>query len=184
MCGATVIIFICSDRLCWRHMSATSPQIFGNSTVCSQLVQGNNSEYIYITAPHYWSFVLRIHQRSMDSSGKGPIMRKEYPRHYIIMIYPLTALVHVYLILVFLSPTCDPWWGHQMVTGEFPAQRSVTRSFHVFINLRLNKRFSKQSRPRLFKTPSRSLWRHCNAARDWMQSKYWSKYTLNSNRRI
>ena len=52
------------------------------------------------------------------------------------------------------------WWRHQMetfstslaifagnspVTGEFPAQRPVTRSFDVFFDLRLNKRLSKQS---------------------------------------
>ena len=48
------------------------------------------------------------------------------------------------------------WWRHQMetfsallalcagnslVTGEFPAQRPVTRSFDVFFDLRLNKRW-------------------------------------------
>ena len=53
-----------------------------------------------------------------------------------------------------------PWWRHQMetfsallafcaenspVTGEFPSQRPVTRSFHVFFDMRLNKRMSKQS---------------------------------------
>ena len=47
------------------------------------------------------------------------------------------------------------WWRHQMetfsvllaicagnspVTGEFPSQRPVTRSFDVFFDLRLNKR--------------------------------------------
>ena len=52
------------------------------------------------------------------------------------------------------------WWRHQMetfsallalcawnspVTGEFPAQRPVTRSFDVFFDLRLNIRLSKQS---------------------------------------
>ena len=52
------------------------------------------------------------------------------------------------------------WWRHQMeifpallalcagnspVTGEFPAQRPMTRSFDVFFDLRLNKRVSKQS---------------------------------------
>ena len=52
------------------------------------------------------------------------------------------------------------WWRHQMetfsallalcvgnspVTGEFPSQRPVTRSFDVFFALRLNKRLSKQS---------------------------------------
>ena len=31
------------------------------------------------------------------------------------------------------------------VTGEFPAQKPVTRSFDVFFDLRLNKRLSKQS---------------------------------------
>ena len=52
------------------------------------------------------------------------------------------------------------WWRHQMetfsallvlcvgnslVTGEFPAQRLVTRSFDVFFDLSRNKRLSKQS---------------------------------------
>ena len=31
------------------------------------------------------------------------------------------------------------------VSGEFPAQRPVTRSFDVFFDLRLNKQLSKQS---------------------------------------
>ena len=35
--------------------------------------------------------------------------------------------------------------GNPSVTGEFPAQRPVTRSFHVFFDLRLNKWLSKQS---------------------------------------
>ena len=48
------------------------------------------------------------------------------------------------------------------VSGEFPAQRSVTRSFDVFFDLRLNKRLSKQSWGWWFETLSRPLWRHCN----------------------
>ena len=47
------------------------------------------------------------------------------------------------------------------VTGTFPSQRPVMRSFDVFFDLRLNKRLSKQSRRRWFETPWRSLWRHC-----------------------
>ena len=54
-----------------------------------------------------------------------------------------------------------PWWRHEMetfsallaicagnspVTGEFPAQKPVTRSFDVLFDLRLNKRLGKQSR--------------------------------------
>ena len=69
------------------------------------------------------------------------------------------------------------WWRHQIeifsallalcagnspVSGEFPAQRPVTRSFDVFFDLRLNKRLSKQSWGWWFETPPCSLWRHCN----------------------
>ena len=52
--------------------------------------------------------------------------------------------------------------GNSPVTGEFPAQRPVTRSFDAFFNLRLNKRLSKQWWAWRFETPSRPLWRHCN----------------------
>ena len=69
------------------------------------------------------------------------------------------------------------WWRHEMekfsallaicagnspVTGEFLAQRPVTRSFDVFFDLRPNKRLSKQSWGWWFETSSRPLWRHCN----------------------
>ena len=52
------------------------------------------------------------------------------------------------------------WWRHQMetfsallaicagnspVSGEFPTQRPVTRSFDIIFDLRLNKQLSKQS---------------------------------------
>ena len=71
----------------------------------------------------------------------------------------------------------DAWWRHQMetfsallalcagdspVTGEFPSQRPVTRSFDVFFEPRLNKQLSKQSWSWWSETPSRSLWPHCN----------------------
>ena len=52
--------------------------------------------------------------------------------------------------------------GNSLVTGEFPAQRPVTRSFDVFFDLRLNKRLSKQSWCWWFETPSHPLWCHCN----------------------
>ena len=53
--------------------------------------------------------------------------------------------------------------GNSSVTGEFPTQRPVTRSFDVFFDLRLNKRLSKQSWGWWFETLSRPLWRHSNA---------------------
>ena len=43
--------------------------------------------------------------------------------------------------------------GNSSVTGEFPSQRPVTGSFDVFVDLRLNKRLSKQSSGRGFETP-------------------------------
>ena len=52
--------------------------------------------------------------------------------------------------------------GNSPVTGEFPTQRPVTRSFDVFFDLRLNKRFSKQSWGWWFETLSCPLWRHPN----------------------
>ena len=54
--------------------------------------------------------------------------------------------------------------GNSPVTGEFPTQRPVARSFDVFFDLRLHKRFSKQSWGWWFETLSWSLWRHRNAA--------------------
>ena len=69
------------------------------------------------------------------------------------------------------------WWRHQMenllafcagnspVTGEFPVQKPVMRSFGVLFDLYLNKRLGKQSRRRWSETPWRSFWRHYNGLR-------------------
>ena len=62
-----------------------------------------------------------------------------------------------------ISALLAPCVGNSPVTGELPAQRPVTRNFDVFFALRLNKWLSKQSWGWWFETPSRSLWRHCNA---------------------
>ena len=81
------------------------------------------------------------------------------------------------------------WLRHQMetfpallaictVTGEFPAQRPVTRRFDVFFDLRLNKRLSKQWWGRWFETPSHPLWPHCNGDSTAFKIKlyhYWLK---------
>ena len=92
-----------------------------------------------------------------------------------------------------------PWWRHQMetfsallglcagnslVTGEFPSQKPVTRSFDVFFDLGLNKRLSKQSRRWYFETPSCSLWRHCIVSTDYHypQCWYWRSCTAAEQR--
>ena len=51
--------------------------------------------------------------------------------------------------------------GNSWVTGEFPTQRPVTRSFDVFFDPRLDQQLSKQWRRWWFE-PSRSLWHRCN----------------------
>ena len=52
--------------------------------------------------------------------------------------------------------------GNSPVSGEFPAQRPVTRSFDIFFDVRLIKRLSKHSRGWWFETLSHPLWRHRN----------------------
>ena len=79
--------------------------------------------------------------------------------------------------LTLCYPCFCAWWCHQMetfsallaicagnspVSGEFPAQRPVTRSFDVYFDLSLNKRLSKQSWGCWFETLSCPLWRQCN----------------------
>ena len=58
--------------------------------------------------------------------------------------------------------------GNSPVTGEFPFQRPVTRSFYVFFDLCVNNRLIKQSGGWWFVTPPSSLWRHHNDVR-WNQ---------------
>ena len=53
--------------------------------------------------------------------------------------------------------------GNPPVSGGFPSQRPITRSFYVFFDLQPSKKLNKQSRRRWFKTTSHSLWRHYNA---------------------
>ena len=56
------------------------------------------------------------------------------------------------------GPLCGEFTG----PGEFPAQMPVARSFDVFFDLCLNKRWSKLSWGWWCETLSRSLWRHRN----------------------
>ena len=59
-------------------------------------------------------------------------------------------------------PLCGEFTGDRWI----PRKKPMTHSFDVFFDLCLNKWLSKQSRGWWFETPSRSLWRHCNAT-DW-----------------
>ena len=59
----------------------------------------------------------------------------------------------------------------------------MKRSFDVSFDLRLNKRFSKQSRRRWFETLSRPLWRHCNAIPP-MRSRGISRVDISCQRKL
>ena len=77
--------------------------------------------------------------------------------------YNVSCVSHDYVIsrkhFSALLALCE---GNPPVTGGFASQRPVTQSFDVFVDLRLIKRLSKQSKHRWLETPPRSLWRHCN----------------------
>ena len=116
-----------------------------------------------------------------------------------ILEHYMASTANAFILNLTVSLSHTPWWRHQMetisallaictgnspVTGEFLAQRAVTRSFDVFFNLCLNKQLSKQlskSWGWWFETPSWSLWRHCNAHAHilqthymyWLQNKWW-----------
>ena len=72
------------------------------------------------------------------------------------LIYMMTSSNRI------LFRVTDPLCGNSPITGEFPAQRPITRNFHVFFDLCLNKRLSEQSWCWWFETPSHPLWRHCS----------------------
>ena len=71
-------------------------------------------------------------------------------------------------------PSCSPFvrrihrWP---VRGEFPAQRPVTRSCDLFVDLHLKKRLSTKSGGWWFERPSPPLWRHCNDNHDDMTAR-------------
>ena len=119
--------------------------------------------YVFLALTHQYGFVIQLIQI----------------RHQI-RVSKKDVLISSWRVTVFArncSSHALSWWrnqtetfsallglcaGNSPVTGEFPSQRPVTRSFDVFFDLCLNKRLSKQLRRRWFEMPSCSLWRHCN----------------------
>ena len=109
--------------------------------------------------------------RHLDCSVNSWVTSKKIPKgHGFGKDFDVMLLYRHYIIH-------RPWWRHQMekisallaicagnspVTGEFPAQRPVTRSFDVSSDLRLTNQLSKQSWGWWFETPSCLLWRHTN----------------------
>ena len=129
----------------------------------------------------HWSLFLRIKLKEIGiGSGHGlaPTRRQAITWKNAVNV----TYAYMYHRLQWVSSSTVatfPWWRHQMetfsallaicagnspVTGEFPAQRPLTRSFDVFFDLHPNKRLSKQWWGWWFESPSRPLWRHCNVS--------------------
>ena len=73
------------------------------------------------------------------------------------------ALLSLLVCLMMTSSNGNIFRVTGPLCGEFTSQRQVTRSFDVFLDLRLNKPLSKQLWGLWFETLSRPLWRHSDA---------------------
>ena len=110
----------------------------------------------------YLSIFLSYQPGTVQSHSDNPLCLYKLNVH-------VSYLTSSYFTIRFLKDQpARSWWRHQMetlsallalcagnspVTGEFPSQRPVTRSFNVFFDLRLNKRMSKLSRCRWLRRP-------------------------------
>ena len=82
---------------------------------------------------------------------------------WILVIWGRQGPGHQQTMMTSIFPVVQPLFeGNPPVTGGFPSQRPVARSFDVFFDLRLNKRLSKPSNRQWFETQSRCLWCHCH----------------------
>ena len=137
--------------------------------------------------PRYWPFVRGIHRSPVNSPHKGQSRRAlmfslicawangwvntreagELRRHR--AHYDVTVMSNRFSLRWMMNHLPLVWWSnfrfmflkYPPVTGGFPSQRQMMRSFDVFFDHHLNQRLSKSSRRRWFETTSRSLWRHC-----------------------
>ena len=111
----------------------------------------NGSFHTYIYASQFGPL-----WRKFTFPHKGPIMWNTIPCHEVIVIFMMTSSNgNIFRVTGHL---CGEFTG----PGEFPTQRSVTRSFDLFFDLRPNKRLSKQSWGWWFETLLHPLWRHRN----------------------
>ena len=71
-------------------------------------------------------------------------------------------LWHDDVIKLIISSVTDPLWGESTGDRRIPLTKASDAELWCFFSMPLTKRLSKQSIRRWYKTPSRSLWRHCN----------------------
>ena len=176
--GTSVLIIRLWDGSHWRHLMAVcNLYLVLDSTVGLWVGNPSAGDLLYCMSwcRYNVSYAITAIEKSLRSLIYNYIIRKIIPQLCVAIIdYPNHNLSEV----VSQFPTLQvSWWRHQMetfsallaictgnppVSGEFPAQRPVTRSFDVFFDLRTNKRLSKHWWGWWFETPSWSLWRQCN----------------------
>ena len=139
----------------WRPFAKRNDNVDGKVSICSYATQ--------VCIHHSWSL------------SKHPKRRFINCVNYFENAWSIFPDLERLLKLFFKGE--HSWWRHQMetfsvllalcagnspVSGEFAAQRPVTRIFDVFFDLRLIKRLNKHSRGWWFETLLRPLWRQCN----------------------
>ena len=148
-------------------------------------VAGYFRRHVAHVMPHEWAYkwlnlytVFKLNGNSMTNSGSLIVsmhicVEKNHAQESCLVVHhlrlpdnPLFMMTSSNGNISALLAICA---GNSPVTGEFPAQRPVTRSFDVFLDLRLNKRLSKHSWGWWFETVSRPLWRHCNVVQRFVE---------------
>ena len=119
--------------------------------------------------------------RMLDLSCDFKLWPHPWPWPWIFKVKFLVAIFYMMTssngnIFRVTGPLCGEFTG----PGEFPTQRSVTRSFDVFFDLRLNKRLNKQPQGWWFETPVWSLWRHRNVGMGRSIDLEWKRCELNT----
>ena len=121
----------------------------------------------------HWFNILAQKVHSSNTASRLFVCIVLMQQETVIWVLPVAFLSSAFI----LNNRSFSWWCHQMetfsallalcagnspVTGKFPTQRPVTRSFDVFFELRLNIQLNKRWWGWWFETLSRSSWRHCN----------------------
>ena len=138
--------------------------MFFKLKLCSIYVtDSNHSPQIHL---HYWK--TRRTMRINISIWRAFVTRKAYSYFHGDFWARRKGKHHGGDVIIMTSSNGNIFRVTGPFNGELTGDRSIplteasVRSFDVLIDLRLNKRLSKQSRRRWFETPSPPLWRHCN----------------------
>ena len=168
--SSTLICCLCSISAAWFHENINFKcQASSEAMIsCSQLLPLSNLSKSLILS--------RCRSRKLNRKFGSRIDRQEPLRDYVWTSRQITKLcLHDDIIEMETSSALLAFCaGNSPVTGEFHAQRPVTRSFDDFVDLRLNKQLSKQSWGWWFETPLGSLWCHCNVFSVHLWANIWA----------